>query len=428
MGEHRFKNGYSKVKNPRKMVRLWAEKEMRNLKRLEAAGIRCPRAVEVRGNVLVMTFLGKEGLASTVDGGTPSVPDAGADLPDESETVQQPGTTSSTTIKLVSAVAEDASVIPAREHAADWEASPRLKDASLTVEQLPGLYIETLHILRRLWRVCKLVHADFSEYNILYSLSDGHLYTIDVSQSVEGDHPHAFDFLRADIGNVDEFFARRGVRTLGLKRTFELTVEAWNEDKEKDGQETEAEIAAEVERRFALGDASATTLAAEENEAMGAVAQDGHAAAAQTHADRDDEDAIFKQSYIPRNLNEVYDPERDVQRVLAGEKDQLIYSQTVGIVAPNAGENDHVDSADHSGSCDQESGSDSNSDSENEGQDGAGKAFDSSKPRGKRHEDKDAKRERKAAQKEEKREKRKEKMPKKEKNAKVKKTSGKNRK
>ena len=44
--------------NPRKMVRVWAEKEMRNLKRLQTAGIRCPEPVEVRENVLVMTFVG----------------------------------------------------------------------------------------------------------------------------------------------------------------------------------------------------------------------------------------------------------------------------------------------------------------------------------------------------------------------------------
>ena len=55
-GEYRFRKGYSR--NPRKMVRLWAEKEMRNLKRLQTAGIRCPEPVEVRENVLVMTFVG----------------------------------------------------------------------------------------------------------------------------------------------------------------------------------------------------------------------------------------------------------------------------------------------------------------------------------------------------------------------------------
>jgi RIO kinase 1 len=58
-GEFRFRRGYSRH-NPRKMVRLWAEKEMRNLKRLKSAGVRCPDAVEVRENVLVMEFLGDE--------------------------------------------------------------------------------------------------------------------------------------------------------------------------------------------------------------------------------------------------------------------------------------------------------------------------------------------------------------------------------
>lgn len=60
-GEYRFRRGYNRH-NPRKMVRLWAEKEMRNLKRMITAGIRCPEPVEVRENVLVMSFLGdKEG-------------------------------------------------------------------------------------------------------------------------------------------------------------------------------------------------------------------------------------------------------------------------------------------------------------------------------------------------------------------------------
>lgn len=42
------------------MVRLWAEKEMRNLKRLQAAGLYCPDPIEVRENVLVMSFLGDD--------------------------------------------------------------------------------------------------------------------------------------------------------------------------------------------------------------------------------------------------------------------------------------------------------------------------------------------------------------------------------
>ena len=64
-GEFRFRRGYSR--NPRKMVRLWAEKEMRNLKRLVAAGIRAPDPIEVRENVLPMTFVGnKDGWCGSI--------------------------------------------------------------------------------------------------------------------------------------------------------------------------------------------------------------------------------------------------------------------------------------------------------------------------------------------------------------------------
>ena len=41
--------------------------------------------------------------------------------------------------------------------------------------------------------------------------------------------------------------------------------------------------------------------------------------APQSQEDADHEDAVFMQSYIPRNLNEVYDPERDAERVGRGE-------------------------------------------------------------------------------------------------------------
>ena len=40
------------------MVKVWAEKELRNLKRLEQGGVRAPRVVEGKENVLVMEFLG----------------------------------------------------------------------------------------------------------------------------------------------------------------------------------------------------------------------------------------------------------------------------------------------------------------------------------------------------------------------------------
>jgi RIO kinase 1 len=58
-GDSRFSK-YSKH-NPRKMVKMWAEKEMRNLKRLYVAGINCPEPLYLKLHVLVMGFLGKKG-------------------------------------------------------------------------------------------------------------------------------------------------------------------------------------------------------------------------------------------------------------------------------------------------------------------------------------------------------------------------------
>lgn len=89
-------------------------------------------------------------------------------------------------------------------------------------------------IMRTLYQKCKLVHGDLSEYNILYfevlkllseklflitfhfssqpvlisilhpnlPIMQGHLYIIDVSQSVDLDHPSALDFLKEDCLHV----------------------------------------------------------------------------------------------------------------------------------------------------------------------------------------------------------------------------------
>lgn len=82
--------------------------------------------------------------------------------------------------------------------------------------------------MRTLYQKCKLLHGNLSEYNILYFevslylfskwndcffngeqelsiltiVCQGHLYIIDVSQSVDLDHPHSLDFLREDCVHV----------------------------------------------------------------------------------------------------------------------------------------------------------------------------------------------------------------------------------
>ena len=60
-----------------------------------------------------------------------------------------------------------------------------------------------------MYKQCKLVHADLSEYNILWH--NDKVWFIDVSQSVEPFHPHALEFLYRDCTNVVQFFTKCGV-------------------------------------------------------------------------------------------------------------------------------------------------------------------------------------------------------------------------
>jgi RIO kinase 3 len=57
--DYRFKDRYKHL-NPRKIVRLWAEKEMHNLMKMRNFGILCPEVVTLKKNVLLMSFIGSE--------------------------------------------------------------------------------------------------------------------------------------------------------------------------------------------------------------------------------------------------------------------------------------------------------------------------------------------------------------------------------
>ena len=146
-GEFRFQR-FCKS-NPRKMVRTWAEKEARNLQRLAKGGVRVPQVLLLRQHILIMEFIGHEG----------------------------------------------------------WPA-PRLKDVRLSDARLAQVYFDLCVLMRKMFIECRLVHGDLSEYNLLYH--DDALVLIDVSQSVEHDHPQALTFLRRDIVNVSAFMRTKG--------------------------------------------------------------------------------------------------------------------------------------------------------------------------------------------------------------------------
>ena len=172
-GEHRFEKGYTSGKNPRKMVQLWAEKELRNYKRLHAHNVRTPRPLLLKGHVLVMEFIGTNG----------------------------------------------------------WPA-PRLHDVTFNKEQMEDAYVQTCVALRAMFARCKLVHGDFSEYNLLWH--EGQVVVIDVSQSVEWDHPRATEFLRKDCANVKSFFGSKVDRVLSVKALYDFVM--------KDGQDEDDNV------------------------------------------------------------------------------------------------------------------------------------------------------------------------------------------
>lgn len=78
-----------------------------------------------------------------------------------------------------------------------------------------------------------------TRYNQLIILSRYHsrkLYIIDVSQSVEHDHPHASEFLRKDLANVTDYFAKKDVRVMSIMELFKFVTDAsfGNEEEEVD--------------------------------------------------------------------------------------------------------------------------------------------------------------------------------------------------
>lgn len=83
---------------------------------------------------------------------------------------------------------------------ADGKAAKPLKEAPLTEEELISAYGQCLALMERLYGQCGLVHADLSEYNLLWH--EQHVFAIDVSQSVFVTHPMAFKFLWRDCVNI----------------------------------------------------------------------------------------------------------------------------------------------------------------------------------------------------------------------------------
>lgn len=144
-GDPRFK--YVK-RDTRSLIFAWARKEFRNLEQATRAGVRVPKPFVVRNNVLIMEFIGKDGVSAPL------------------VRVKSP------------------------------------KDPAKIYEIL-------LSSLERLYCKAELVHGDLSEYNIMIWKNKPVIF--DMSQSVSIYHPMARFLLQRDITNLNRFFNKLGV-------------------------------------------------------------------------------------------------------------------------------------------------------------------------------------------------------------------------
>jgi len=156
----------------RRRVGEWAHKELMNLRRIRRFGedgvvMPCPEPLLLKGVVLLMEFVGEDGVAA-----------------------------------------------------------PRLRDATWTDAEAADAYRQSALLMRRMYQRARLVHADCNEYNLLWHR--GRVVVIDVSQSVECErHPRALHYLRHDTAHVTLFFGKqRGVRpVLSARRLFDFVTD-----------------------------------------------------------------------------------------------------------------------------------------------------------------------------------------------------------
>jgi len=149
---------FTRVKrDTRSLIYLWALKEFKNLHSAFQAGVSVPKPIAVRNNVLIMDFIGENGISA-----------------------------------------------------------PLLREAQL--KNPDKIFRQIVANVKRLYRKAELVHADLSEYNVMIWKDKPVLF--DVSQAVSREHPMSSEFLRRDLENISRYFKRLGVIVPTVEELF----------------------------------------------------------------------------------------------------------------------------------------------------------------------------------------------------------------
>ncbi len=134
-------------KRRRLVIFSWVQREYRNLLKAREV-VRVPKPIAVKDNVLLMEFIGREGVLA------PELKDSPPDNPKE-------------------------------------------------------FFDKTIKGIKALYDV-GLVHADLSEFNIL-NFEEEPVF-IDLSQTTTTEHPQAKEFLRRDVENLVKYFKKQGLK------------------------------------------------------------------------------------------------------------------------------------------------------------------------------------------------------------------------
>jgi RIO kinase 1 len=132
----------------RAIIVAWTRKEFRNLNRAEEVGVKVPHPIAMRENILVMEMVGE---------------------------LKAP--------------------------------APQIKDVTLEPKEAELAFEKIAEYVSILYNKANLVHADLSEFNILYH--EGEPVIIDMGQSVTLEHPMARSFLERDISNLARHFKKK---------------------------------------------------------------------------------------------------------------------------------------------------------------------------------------------------------------------------
>jgi RIO kinase 1 len=148
-------------RDTRSLVFAWALKEYKNLRLAKRAKVKVPSPYAVKKNVLVMQFIGKDGVSA-----------------------------------------------------------PKLRESPLKNPE--KTYNELLEHIRRLYHKAGLIHGDISEYNVM--IWRGRPVIFDMAQATLQSHPMAATFLKRDLKNLRRYFNRQGVKVPSIDELYRIIV------------------------------------------------------------------------------------------------------------------------------------------------------------------------------------------------------------